>query len=205
MWGTKTCLLWRLCWYRSCLCPYLPICLPATAILLLCFACIGLWPEGSQIYPNLFPKLGWKVALGWLWLTGISSSPTRPLHSLAGGKTFPLQNHLQWGAERSYCWFHFVRKAKSSFSWPSDLSGPFPALYKKTLKSRLLKMDKDAAGSGQGICVEKMVGLTLLPHPDWQRLRKQCKYICVCSWHHANLLTSNNHCGKTRHSLTVGL
>lgn len=43
-------------------------------------------------------------------------------------------------------------------------------------------MDKDAAESRQGICVEKTVGLTLLPNPDWQTLKKQYKYICVCFW-----------------------
>lgn len=46
-------------------------------------------------------------------------------------------------------------------------------------------MDKDAAESWQGICVENTVGLTLLPHPDWQTLKNNANisvYICVCTW-----------------------
>lgn len=39
-------------------------------------------------------------------------------------------------------------------------------------------MDKDAAESRQGVCVENTVVLTLLPHPNW-KLKNQSKYICV--------------------------
>lgn len=92
--------------------------------------------------------------------------------------------------------FTLQGKQKPFFSCPSDLRGPFPALYKKTLKSRLFKMDKDAAGRA-------CVGLTLLPHPDWQTLKKTNTNISV--YGPDAMQTPLKQPRKARHSLTVRL
>lgn len=108
------------CWYRGCLHPHLPIFVTA--------AVTGLWPEGSQLYPNLLPKLGnWvrKWHEGGCDLQAVPEAPLAP---------FPLQNHLQWGAERSYCWFHFARKAKTFLFMPKRPAWPFPSSVQEDIK-----------------------------------------------------------------------